>query len=96
MANNVYWEDVEVGQKIKTCSRQTDLMSWNRYAAGNDELLYIHMDHEEGRAALNGAGALGLSPAVSKSIQADPALGPLVEAGRRQYGRRRYPSIRRA
>ena len=30
---------------------------------------------------LPGAGALGLSPAVSKSIQADPALGPLVEAG---------------
>ena len=60
MANNVYWEDVEVGQKIKTWSRQTDLMSWNRYAAVNDEFLYIHMDDEAGRAAMNDAGAFGM------------------------------------
>ena len=30
---------------------------------------------------LPGAGALGLSAAVVTAIQADPALGPLVEAG---------------
>ena len=30
---------------------------------------------------LPGAGALGLSAAVVAAIQADPALGPLVEAG---------------
>ncbi len=30
---------------------------------------------------LPGAGALGLSDAVVAAIQADPALGPLVEAG---------------
>ena len=60
MANNVYWEDVEVGQKIKSWSRQTDLMSWNRYAAVNDEFLYIHMDDEAGRATMNDAGAFGM------------------------------------
>ena len=40
----VYWEDVEEGQEIRTFVRQTDLMHWNRYAAVNDEFLYIHMD----------------------------------------------------
>ena len=40
----VYWEDVEEGQEISTFVRQTDLMHWNRYAAVNDEFLYIHMD----------------------------------------------------
>lgn len=30
---------------------------------------------------LPGAGALGLSPAVATALQADPLLGPLVEAG---------------
>ena len=60
MANNVYWEDLEVGQKIKDWSRQTDLMTWNRYAAVNDEFLYIHMDDEAGRAAMNDAGAFGM------------------------------------
>ncbi len=31
--------------------------------------------------ALPGAGALGLSSSVAKALQADPDLGPLVEAG---------------
>jgi hypothetical protein len=31
--------------------------------------------------SLPGAGALGLSPAVAAALQADPLLGPLVEAG---------------
>jgi len=60
MASNVYWEDVEAGQKIKTWSRQSDLMTWNRYAAVNDEFLYIHMDDEAGRAAVNDPGAFGM------------------------------------
>jgi acyl dehydratase len=60
MADNVYWEDVEVGQKIKTWSRKTDLMNWNRYAAVNDEFVYIHMDDEAGRAAMNDPGAFGM------------------------------------
>ena len=60
MAYNVYWEDVEVGQEIKSWSRKTDFMSWNRYAAVNDEFVYIHMDDVAGRAALNEAGAFGM------------------------------------
>ena len=60
MAYNVYWEDVEVGQDIPTWSRKTDLMNWNRYAAVNDEFVYIHMDDEAGRAALNEPGAFGM------------------------------------
>ena len=60
MAYNVYWEDVEVGQDIPTWSRKTDLMNWNRYAAVNDEFVYIHMDDEAGREALNEPGAFGM------------------------------------
>jgi acyl dehydratase len=40
----VYWDDIEAGQDIPTFVRQTDLMHWNRYAAVNDEFVYIHMD----------------------------------------------------
>ena len=40
----VYWEDVEAGDEIPTFVRQTDMMHWNRYAAVNDEFVYIHMD----------------------------------------------------
>ena len=40
----VYWEDIEVGDEIPTFVRQTDSMHWNRYAAVNDEFVYIHMD----------------------------------------------------
>ena len=60
MAQNIYWEDVEVGQDITSWSRTTDFMSWNRYAAVNDEFVYIHMDDEAGRAALNEQGAFGM------------------------------------
>ncbi len=38
-------------------------------------------DDRPGADALPGAGALGLSAGVVAAIQADPALGPLVEAG---------------
>ncbi len=35
-------------------------MNWNRYAAVNDEFVFIHMDDEAGRAAKNEAGAFGM------------------------------------
>lgn len=40
----VYWNDVQEGQDIPTFVRQTDSMHWNRYAAVNDEFVYVHMD----------------------------------------------------
>ena len=60
MAYNVYFEDVSVGDALPEWSRTTDFMSWNRYAAVNDEFVYIHMDDEAGRAALNEQGAFGM------------------------------------
>jgi acyl dehydratase len=60
MTINVYFEDVEVGQQVKPWSRKTDFMHWNRYAAVNDEFVYIHMDDAAGRAAQNERGAFGM------------------------------------
>ncbi len=60
MAVNVYFDDVEVGQQVTPWSRKTDFMHWNRYAAVNDEFVYIHMDDEAGRAAKNDQGAFGM------------------------------------
>jgi acyl dehydratase len=60
MTINVYFEDVNVGDEVPAWSRQTDFMNWNRYAAVNDEFVYIHMDDEAGRAALNEQGAFGM------------------------------------
>ena len=60
MAVNVFFEDVNVGDKLPSWSRKTDFMHWNRYAAVNDEFVYIHMDDEAGRAALNEQGAFGM------------------------------------
>jgi acyl dehydratase len=54
MSNNVYYEDVEVGQVIPAFERQTDFMHWNRYAAVNEEFVYLHMDDEAGKAAGQG------------------------------------------
>ena len=55
MAYNVYYEDVEIGQEIPAFTRETDFMSWNRYAAVNEEFVYVHMDDEAGKAAGQGA-----------------------------------------
>jgi acyl dehydratase len=55
VAYNVYYEDVEVGQEIPAFVRETDFMNWNRYAAVNEEFVYIHMDDEAGKAAGQGA-----------------------------------------
>ena len=60
MAYNVYFEDVTIGDELPAWSRKTDFMNWNRYAAVNDEFVYIHMDDEAGRAALNEQGAFGM------------------------------------
>ena len=60
MATNVYFEDVSVGDKLPGWSRKTDFMNWNRYAAVNDEFVYIHMDDEAGRKGLNEQGAFGM------------------------------------
>jgi acyl dehydratase len=50
-----YAEDVSIGDDIPAFKRQTDFMNWNRYAAVNDEFVYVHMDDEAGRAAGQGA-----------------------------------------
>jgi acyl dehydratase len=55
VAYNVYFEDIEVGYEVPSFERKTDFMHWNRYAAVNDEFLYIHMDDEAGKAAGQGA-----------------------------------------
>lgn len=55
MAYNVYYEDVAIGDEIPAFERETDFMSWNRYAAVNEEFVYIHMDDEAGKAAGQGA-----------------------------------------
>ena len=60
MAVNVTFDSINVGDEIPAWSRETDFMNWNRYAAVNDEFVYIHMDDEAGRAALNEQGAFGM------------------------------------
>jgi acyl dehydratase len=51
---------ISVGDEMPAWSRVTDLMTWNRFAAVNDEFVYIHMDDEAGRAARNASGAFGM------------------------------------
>ncbi|MYA20848.1 MAG: hypothetical protein F4Z25_11515 [Chloroflexi bacterium] len=55
MAHNVYYEDIEIGQEIPAFERKTDFMNWNRYAAVNDEFVFVHMDDDVGKAAGQGA-----------------------------------------
>jgi len=59
VTQRVFFEDIEVGAEGPTFSRKTDLMNWNRYAAVNDEFIYVHMDDDAGRAA-GQAGAFGM------------------------------------
>ena len=54
-----FFEDVEVGEEISVFARKTDFMNWNRFAAVNDEYVYVHMDDEAGKAAGQG-GAFGM------------------------------------
>jgi acyl dehydratase len=60
MTVKVYFEDVNVGDKLPDWSRKTDFMHWNRYAAVNDEFVPFHMDDEAGRKAGNKEGAFGM------------------------------------
>ena len=55
MTVNVYFEDVSVGDEVPAFQRETDFMNWNRFAAVNDEFVYLHMDDEVGKAAGQGA-----------------------------------------
>ncbi|HEY2708646.1 MAG TPA: hypothetical protein VGI95_11400 [Caulobacteraceae bacterium] len=60
MTVKVYFEDVNVGDKLPDWSRTTNFMHWNRYAAVNDEFVPFHMDDEDGRKAGNKEGAFGM------------------------------------
>ena len=46
----LYFEDVSEGQEIPPFQRTTDLMHWNRFAAVNDEFVYVHMDEAFAKA----------------------------------------------
>ncbi len=50
-----YFEQVNVGDEVPVFERKTDFMSWNRYAAINEEFVYVHMDDAAGKAAGQGA-----------------------------------------
>lgn len=60
MAYKVFFEDVKVGDEVPPFVKQTDFMHWNRYAAVNDEFVYIHMDDEAGKNGGNAQGAFGM------------------------------------
>lgn len=45
----LFFEDVTEGQEVPPFQRTTDLMHWNRFAAVNDEFVYLHMDDEFAR-----------------------------------------------
>ncbi|MEN2740632.1 hypothetical protein ABCS02_22795 [Microbacterium sp. X-17] len=60
MADQRYFEDVEVGEALPTFVRRTTLMNWNRFAAVNDEFIPFHMDDAAGHAAGNEQGAFGM------------------------------------
>jgi acyl dehydratase len=55
MTLNVYYDEVSIGDEVPAFERETDFMNWNRYAAVNDEFVYLHMDDEVGAAAGQGA-----------------------------------------
>lgn len=55
MGEQLYWEDVQIGDALPGFSRKTGFMHWNRFAAVNDEFVFVHMDDEAGKAAGQGA-----------------------------------------
>jgi acyl dehydratase len=59
MAEQLYWEDVNIGDEVPPFSRTTGFMNWNRFAAVNDEFISIHMDDEMARA-MGQPGAIGM------------------------------------
>ncbi|WP_326914726.1 hotdog family protein [Sphingopyxis chilensis] len=54
-----FFEDIAVGDEIPAFVRKTTFMEWNRFAAVNEEFVYVHMDDEAGRAA-GQPGAFGM------------------------------------
>ena len=60
MTAKLFFEDVQVGDRVPPFVRTTHFAEWNRYAAVNDEFVPIHMDDEAGRAAGNDQGAFGM------------------------------------
>ena len=60
MSGRITLEAPEVGQTTVPWSRRTDIHSWNRFAAVNDEFLPFHMEDEAGVAAGNARGAFGM------------------------------------
>src|SRR3954464_10210602 len=75
MAYNVDFEDVPSGGQLPPWSRKSAFMNWNRYAAVNDEFVYIHMDDEAGRAALNEQGASGWGTWATPTSSTPPRTG---------------------
>jgi len=59
VTERIFFEDIDVGAVGPPFVRKTDFMNWNRYAAVNDEFIYVHMDDEAGRAS-GQAGAFGM------------------------------------
>jgi acyl dehydratase len=55
MTEQLYWEDVTIGDAVPPFTRTTGFMNWNRFAAVNDEFVFVHMDDEAGKAAGQGA-----------------------------------------
>lgn len=55
MTSQLYWEDVQIGDELPGFVRKTGFMNWNRFAAVNDEFVFVHMDDEAGKAAGQGA-----------------------------------------
>lgn len=49
MSSPPFFEDVTEGQELPPFTRTTDLMTWNRFAAVNDEFVDFHMDDEAAR-----------------------------------------------
>jgi len=57
----LYFQDVNIGEDLPAFVRKTDTMHWNRFAAVNDEFVYIHMDDEAGKNGGNAQGVFGMS-----------------------------------
>ncbi|KEQ51980.1 MaoC/PaaZ C-terminal domain-containing protein [Sphingobium chlorophenolicum] len=56
---SIFFEDIAVGDQIPAFTRKTTMMEWSRFAAVNEEFVYVHMDDEAGRAA-GQPGAFGM------------------------------------
>ncbi len=55
----IRYQEITEGQELPTFQRVTDFMTWNRYAAVNDEFVYVHMDDEKAKS-IGQPGAFGM------------------------------------